>query len=220
MGTKKTHPLNQTHEYPDTTVKPENGVPEDESEDIPEEDLYNLYRDIWQNPIGVIQQMGNLEGKVIADIGAGPYGYFSMQLASRTEASKIISIDIDRKAIDFIEDAKKLLSKEVADKIETRLVTPDDPKLEKGETDIILIVNTAIFFENRIAYFKNLRNGLSEDGKLIIIDFKMRNTPVGPPIENRIPLGRMEQDLLAAGYKSIESDDRTLNYQYIVIAGK
>jgi len=108
----------------------------------------------------------------------------------------------------------------IQQKIETRLVEPEDPKLGEGEVDIVLIVNTAIYFEDRVAYFKNLIKGLTPTGKLVILDYKMRNTPVGPPLDSRIPLGRIEEDLARAGYKSIESDDRTLDYQYIVIAGR
>ncbi len=219
---KTTHPIEQTHNYENEEKKGNSELKADisKTEEVSnEENLYNIYRDYWQNPLGVIQQLGDLSGKTIADIGAGPYGYFSIQLASKTRASKVIAIDIDQEAIDFMDEAKKLLKPDVAEKLETRLVLPNDPKLEVGEADIVLIVNTAIYFENRIQYFKNLRKGMSKGGKLVVIDFKMRNSPIGPPTENRIPLGQMEGELSKAGYKMLESDDRTLEYQYIVIAG-
>ncbi len=220
MDDKQVSPLKQTHTYvEDSAAENANNSDSALPENLDEDNLYNLYRDIWQNPLGVIEQMGNLEGKTIADIGAGPYGYFSIQLAARTKANKIISIDIDPVAIKQIDGAKTLLTPEVAQKIETRLVTPNDPKLKDGEVDIVLIVNTAIYFEDRVDYFKNLRKGLAKDGRLIIIDFKMRKSPVGPPLENRIPLGKIESELSQAGYEVVESDDRTLDYQYIVFAG-
>ncbi|NNE28121.1 MAG: methyltransferase domain-containing protein [Saprospiraceae bacterium] len=189
-----------------------------ETED--QEELYTLYRDLWQNPLLVIQRLGDLEGKTLADIGAGPYGYFSMLIASRTKIGRVIAIDIDPEAIKFMDHAKDLLPDTVQNRIETRLVTPDDARIQKEEVDIILIVNTAVFFEDRIDYFKSLLPGLSEDGKLVIIDFKMRNTPVGPSLDERIPLGQMESDLLKAGYQIRISDDRSLDFQYIVVAEK
>ena len=48
---------------------------------------------IWHSPRLLIQQLGNLEDKIIANIGAGPYGYFSFELAD--EEKKVIAIDID-----------------------------------------------------------------------------------------------------------------------------
>ena len=220
---KTKHPLQNSHNYsdsqnnagtPDTPNAPSNPLI-DENE---ETDPLTLYRHLWQKPFEVIQQMGDLKGKIVADIGAGPVGYFSIQIAAQGDVEKIIAIDIDAKAIEYIENAKKKWPRKL-ERIETRLVEPDDPKLKEGEADIVLIVNTAIFFEDRIAYFNNLRKGLAPGGKLVIIDYKMRNTPVGPPVSSRIPLGQMEQDLAAAGYTKINSDDRTLEYQYIVTAG-
>lgn len=175
-------------------------------------------RGIWQKPNVVIEKLGNLEGKVVADIGAGPYGYFTLRIAHQTPAKKILALDIDIEAVKFIEGAKILLAEDIRNRIETRLVLPHDPKLKKGEADVVLIVNTYTYFEDKVNYLKNLKNGIAKDGKIVIIDFKKKLTPVGPPIINRIDLGEVEQHLLEAGYKRIDSDDKTLEYQYIITA--
>lgn len=216
--------LELKHDYSDTTTKGNTIKAPDpaktESSEPQEENMYTLYRDLWQNPILVIKQMGDLKGKTVADIGAGPYGYFSLMLAAKSEAGKVLALDIDDTAIEYIENAKKLLPKDIADKIESRKVKPDDPLLEKGEADIVLIVNTAPYFSDRVAYFKNLLNSLAPDGKVVVIDFKKRYTRgAGPPIDSRVTLGDMEEALRLAGYKNIKPDDRTLEYQYIIIAG-
>jgi ubiquinone/menaquinone biosynthesis C-methylase UbiE len=175
-------------------------------------------RDIWQNYRVVINKLGDLTGKVVADIGAGPYGYFTLRIANNSDIKKIIAIDIDKESVKFIEDAKIFLKKDVRDRIETRLVEPHDPNLQEEEADVVLIVNTYSYFENPEAYLKNVKRGIAKDGKLVIIDFKKRNTPVGPPLNYRTAIGKVEQDLIKAGYTNIESDDQTLEYQYIVIA--
>ncbi len=220
---KKTKTHTTEHPYPtDPVVEPTKAIPSTESMSKLEREkyLYMLYRDLWQNPIEVMQKIGDLEGKTVADIGAGPYGYFSIQLAAYSKVAKVLALDIDTSAINFIENVKKRFpDKEIGDKIETRQVEPDDPKLKKDEADIILIVNTAPYFSNRVSYFKNLMNGLAPNGKVVVIDFKKRYTEgAGPPIDSRIALGEMEQDLATAGYTRIKSDDRTLEYQYIIIA--
>jgi len=222
---KTTDTYTTEHPYPtDPVAEPVKAIPAPESMSKLEREryLYMLYRDLWQNPIEVMQKMGDLEGKTVADIGAGPFGYFSIQLAAYSNVEKVLALDIDTSAIDFIENVKKRFpDKKIGDKIETRQVEPDDPKLKKDEADIILIVNTAPYFNDRVAYFKNLLNGLAPDGKVLVIDFKKRYTEgAGPPIETRIALGEMEQDLASAGYSKIKSDDRTLEYQYIIIAEK
>ncbi len=175
-------------------------------------------RGIWQKPNVVIKKLGDLEGKVVADIGAGPYGYFTLRIAHQTPAKKILALDIDPEAIKDIERAKIFLAKDIRNRIETRLVLPHDPKLDDEEADVVLIVNTFTYFEDNVNYLKNLKKGIAKGGKIVIIDFKKRYTPVGPPIMNRIALGEVEQVLMKAGYKRIESDDKTLDYQYIITA--
>ncbi len=174
----------------------------------------------WQKPKVVLAKMGDMTGKVIADIGAGPYGYFTWQIANNTEVEKVIAIDVDQEAIQFIENQRAIDIPKVRDRVETRLAEPDDPKLLDNEADIVLIVNTYIYFDSPVEYFKHLRKGIAKDGKLVIIDFKKKITPGGPPlpIHFRTSVGKVEQDLLEAGYVNIESDDQSLDYQYIVIA--
>ncbi len=177
-------------------------------------------REIWQQPNAVIRKMGNLKGKTVADIGAGPYGYFAVRLALNQDLKKVIALDIDKNAIANMEAHKNHMNEATQKRFETRLVAPDDPKLKPGEADVILIANTASFFEDRVQYFSNLKKGLSEDGIILIVDFKKRKTPITSLNYTKVAVDEMEKDLLAAGYKNFVSDDRTLQYQYIITAKK
>jgi len=175
-------------------------------------------RELWQKPKVVIDKMGDLTDKIVADIGAGPYGYFTIYIAENSDVQKIMAIDIDKEALQFIENQKITYRQPIRSRIETRLALREDPNLKDEEADIVLIVDTYMYFEDPIAYLKNLKKGIKGDGKLIIIEFKKRNTPEGPPLSFRTAIGKLEQDLEKAGYVNIESDDQTLEYQYIVIA--
>ena len=57
------------------------------------------------------------------------------------------------------------LKPEYQARFETRLGQPNDPKLKPGEVDIVLVVNTYIYIQNRIEYLKNLLNVLPKGGK-------------------------------------------------------
>ena len=175
---------------------------------------------IWQKPELVVRKLGNLDNKTVVDIGAGPYGYFSFIIAGKTPAKKVIALDIDEEAVKFMKDAKKLLPEARRDKFETRLVKPNDPMLTTSEADVVLIVNTVTYFEDAVGYLTNLRRGISDGGRLVIIDFKKRTTSIGPNLSDRIAIGELEIILKKAGYSNIEFDDRTLDYQYIVTGYK
>lgn len=178
----------------------------------------NVGRAIWQQPGLVIEKLGNISDKVIADIGAGT-GYFSFRLAPR--AQKVIAIEIEQGLLDYIDSLKVKLPENKQSNLETRLAKPDNPMLEDGEADIILIINTIAYIKNLPTYLKTLQKALKANGKIIIVDYKMKKLPINsPPKSERIYLDRLEDELEAAGYKIIETDDTSLDYQYIVTASK
>jgi ubiquinone/menaquinone biosynthesis C-methylase UbiE len=181
---------------------------------------YNLQeqgqdRTVWQKPYEVIQLLGSLEDKVIADIGAGS-GYFAFRFLS--EAGKVIAIDIEPELIQLMNQEKSFYKPELQKKFEARLASPNDPKILDKEIDIIFISNTYPLISNRIVYLKNLLPKFKSPGKLMIIDFKKLSTPFGPSLKNRLAQTEVEQELIKAGYKIILSDDSQLEYQYIIIA--
>ncbi len=174
----------------------------------------NTDREIWQRPELVQSLFGDLTNKTVADIGAGS-GFFTFRLAERAE--KVIAIEINQEVVDKLNAS---IPQAVKDRVEVRLVPPDDPMLQPEEVDAILIVNTYVYFDDRVAYLKKLHVSLSEVGKVLISDFKKKQTPLGPPPEFRISLYEVEKELQEAGFRIIVSDDTSLGYQYIVLAEK
>ena len=182
------------------------------------EDYENTNRVIWQKPEVVINLLGDITNQTIADIGAGT-GFFALRLAPKAE--KVIAIDIDERFINHIDSVKLLELPEASqDRLETRLATPNDPKLASNEADVIMIVNTFIYIRDKEAYLQTLYDAISEGGRLLIIDFKKKRTPLGPPSAIRLPLFEVENMLIEAGYKNVTTNDTVLDYQYVVTATK
>ena len=179
----------------------------------------NFNRTIWQRPRIILQKLGDLSQKTVADIGAGPFGYFSFQLVN--EAKKVIAIDVDQKALDFIDSMRiDMLPTDRQTALESRLSTTDDPKLKTGEADVIILMNIYAYLPDHVKYLKALKKGMSDNAQLLIVDFKMRNLPIGPPQDEKIPLYQVEKELAAAGFRMDLVDDQTLDFQYMIIATK
>ncbi len=183
------------------------------------DDMVSTYEDenrhIWQKPDRVIELLGDVSDKTIVDIGAGS-GYFAFRLLR--VAKKVVAVDIDPRFIRFMNEKKTLLSPEEREKFEARLASADDPMLAEGEAEAVLIVNTYAYISDRVAYLKNLKAALAPGAKIVIIEFKMKDIPEGPPPEEKIPLATTEQELKEAGYRITKIDDKTLDYQYIITA--
>jgi 2-polyprenyl-3-methyl-5-hydroxy-6-metoxy-1,4-benzoquinol methylase len=167
----------------------------------------------WQKPNEVIASLGSLEGKIVADIGAGT-GYFAFPLAKK--AAKVIAIDIDQRFLDYIEHKKR--TQKVGANVETRITAPDSPGLKPDEADVVLIVDTYHHIENRIDYLKKLKKDLAKGGLLVIVDFKKEKTPPGPPVELRLAQESVESELKSAGFTVVSMDRDLLPYQYIIKA--
>ena len=178
----------------------------------------NPDRNNWQKPREVIRLLGDLKGKTVADIGAG-YGYFSFQFLP--SAGKVIAIDIDKNALAQVDSLGQSLREGLRQKLETRLVGFNSPELADEEVDIVFMSNTYAYIENKVEYLQTVFKGMKSKGRLYIVDFKMKRLPpLFPVAEEKIPLFEVEKHLEEAGFRHVFSDDRTLEFQYIVVAEK
>ena len=169
-------------------------------------------RDEYQQPEKVLNYIGELEGKKVMDIGAGS-GYFSVKLAAK--GAQVIAADVNQEFLDHIE---KRIEDEKLDVIECRKIPYDSPALDAGEVDLVLIVNTYHHIEDRIAYFKKVKDGLNKNGELVVIDFFKKELPMGPSVDHKISREIVVQELQAAGFKIEEVLLDLLPYQYLIKA--
>lgn len=170
-------------------------------------------RDAYQQPEKVLDYLGDLEGKTIMDIGAGS-GYFSVKLAR--EGAKVIAADVNQEFQAYVK--LRIAEEGLKDQIETRLIPYDSPKLEPAEVDMVLIVNTYHHIKNRVDYFSKVRKGLTENGELVVVDFFKVEAPTGPPVDHKLSMDVVIDELKKAGYKNIQAEVSLLPYQYIIRA--
>lgn len=175
-------------------------------------------REDWQMPDIVIDLMGDLSDKTVAEIGAGT-GYFTFRILPY--AQKTIGIDINRRILNYLDSIRvNYLPEDMGEKLELRHVKRNDPQIADEEADIIFIANTFFYLPEKEKYLRKLKPALKEDGYLFIVDYKMHRVAVGPDKSRKIAQHEVEDYLLDAGFELLLSDDRILPYQYIIIAGK
>ncbi len=202
---------NERQAFPDVQLSPQTTPLEDAV--LPEQDEE---RTEWQNPELVLKVLGDLKDKTVADVGAGS-GYFTFKIA-RT-AKKVIALDIDPNSLEYINNQKAIVGS-WADNIEARLTPPDVPNLLDAEADIVLIVNTYGYIPNKDKYLIRLFQGLKSGGKLVVVDFKSGEIPVGPSDEHKVSAVELQKSLLLAGFNNLASDLKSLEFQYIITAEK
>lgn len=168
----------------------------------------------WQKPDEIITAFGPIKGQKIIDIGCGT-GYFSFRLVQA--GANVIAADIDDRFLAYVDSVKK--AKGIADKnLQTRKLPPNDPKLEKREAYIALLVNTYHHIENRKEYFAKVKNGLKAQGFLVVVDYFKKELPIGPPVSMKMTAEEIIRELTLAGFSEFKVDDKMLPFQYILYA--
>lgn len=175
----------------------------------------NKERDTWQKPNLIFEKLGTLDEKIITDIGAGT-GYLSFKL--REKGATVVAKDIDERFINYIDSINNTRPDSL--KIETEVIPKDDPQLKELTFDLVTLLNTYHHIENRVSYFYKVWKGLKDGGKLIVIDFKKKDTPHGPPKEMRLNEMEVSKELKKAGFAKVLIDMNTLEEQYIITAKK
>jgi len=172
----------------------------------------NPERDAWQKPDAVIAMLGLARDSVVADIGAAT-GYFPVRLARAVPEGRVWGVDIEPGMVRFLNDRAR---DEGLENLFSILGTPEDPLLPEP-VDVVLMVDTYHHVESRSAYFASLASRLRDGARVVIVDFKMGDLPVGPPDAMKVPPETIEAEMRAAGYERVERDGETLPYQNVFV---
>jgi ubiquinone/menaquinone biosynthesis C-methylase UbiE len=170
-------------------------------------------RDAWQRPADVVAALALEPGHVVADIGAGT-GYFNPHLAAAVgPEGTVVAADVEPNLVAHMEARAKT---DGNPQVKPRQIPYDDPGLKPAEVDRVLLVDTYHHIDARVAWFGKLTAAMKPGGKLVIVDFKPGDLPVGPPPSHRIPVEKVRAELAEAGWTRAGGVD-SLPYQFVEV---
>jgi ubiquinone/menaquinone biosynthesis C-methylase UbiE len=115
----------------------------------------------------VMDMLGIVPGKGVADIGAGS-GWFTVRAARRVGASgTVYAVDINPDAIRYIDGRMR---KESLSNVKTILSKSDDPLLPAQSVDAVLLLKTYHEVADPVTLLQHLRAALKPGGRLGVID--------------------------------------------------
>jgi len=135
------------------------------------------------NPKETLRRIGLSEYDVVCDIGAGS-GIFTIPAAQLTSNS-VFALDIND---EFLEIIKGKANDEELPNIKPMKVAGDHYNYDIEVNSVDLVIMVTVFHEiaDKEPLFTELRRILKSSGKLAIIEFHQRQTPMGPPVSHRI----------------------------------
>lgn len=171
-------------------------------------------RAAWQKPDEVVAALGLREGEVVADIGAGS-GYFTRRFAAQVGAKgTVYAIDVEPGMLAAV---RKDAGERKLDNVIPILADFDDPNIPPSGVDTVFICDTIHHIADRPAYYRRLARALHPGGRVVIVDFKKEDAPVGPPTEHKLTPEEVTRELGEAGFHVVRTHD-LLPYQYILEA--
>ena len=168
-------------------------------------------RDAWQKPDELIRSLEIPADAVIADIGSAT-GYFPVRFARVAMEGKVYGVDIEKTLVDYLNSRAK---KENLSNLVSILGEPDDPKIPE-RADLVFICDTYHHIRDRGDYFENLKQYIQPEGRLVVVDFKLGDLPVGPPDKHKLAPDVVREELTGAGYRQVPHA-LELPYQYILV---
>jgi ubiquinone/menaquinone biosynthesis C-methylase UbiE len=168
-------------------------------------------RDAWQKPDAVVAWVGLGASQSLADIGAGT-GYFSVRFARQAPRGSILGVDIEPDMVRYMNERAR---RDGIANLTAILGATDAPRLP-APVDVVFVCDTYHHIEQRTAYFQKVAASLKPAGRLIIVDFKAADTPVGPPLAMRVAPSQIDTELAPAGFRRVRTDEQTLPHQYML----
>ena len=102
-----------------------------------------------RGPELVVAAAGLTDGQVVADVGAGT-GYFEVHLSHAVGASgKVLALDVNP---NLVEHMKRRFNDAGLNNVEARVLRHDDPGLEPGSLDRVLIIDLWHHLHDRVGY--------------------------------------------------------------------
>lgn len=124
-------------------------------------------RDLWQQPIKIMDMLGIKSGMTIGEAGAGD-GYFTFFLAKRVGSSgRVYANDIDVKSLQKL--WKRAINEGVTN-ISLIIGDIDDPLFPKQKMDMVVMMLMFHEVERPIEFLRNTRSSLKPGSVIVIID--------------------------------------------------
>ena len=147
------------------------------------------------NPEATLRKIGLKNGDVFCDIGAGT-GIFTVEAAKITD-NTVYAIDTSDDMLRITEDKCKQLGLK---NVKTVHPVGFSYPIDDGECDIVFMCTVFHEIDDTTALLKEISRIIDPHGKLIIIEFYEKETPMGPPITSRMSEAKVMQIVEDTGF--------------------
>jgi 2-polyprenyl-3-methyl-5-hydroxy-6-metoxy-1,4-benzoquinol methylase len=152
------------------------------------------------------------KGQRICDLGCGN-GFYTLELARRVGPDGLVY------AVDIQPEMLRMLARRAAeeglDNIRPILGTVVDPRLPKGEVDLVLCIDVYHEFSHPELMLARIRESLSAEGRLVLAEFRGEDPAVPIKPLHKMTKAQVRAELEPAGFRVAREFDR-LPWQHLL----
>jgi ubiquinone/menaquinone biosynthesis C-methylase UbiE len=139
----------------------------------------------------------------LLDFGAGA-GYFTFPIARAfPENNPVHVVDIQKEMLEHL--VKRAKDQDLSGRIEPHLLEAIEIPIPDGTVGLAWMVNVFHEIDDRKTSLSEIFRVLAPGASLFIVDWNPAETPMGPPLSERVPEVEIITSLLEAGFSLIRS---------------
>jgi ubiquinone/menaquinone biosynthesis C-methylase UbiE len=176
------------------------------------ERLDNPERARWQSVERFLELLHPHERMNYADIGCG-VGYFTLPVAERIGPhGRVYAVDIQPEMLAELERRARL--RRLTNIIPVRCTEREIP-IASASVDAACLANVFHELEDPLIFLREIHRVLKPGGRFFVIDWKPLETPMGPPLSERIPPKEVLQALRMIGFAQLREHE-IYPYHYVI----
>ncbi len=168
------------------------------------ERLDNPERVRWQSVekfLGLLQPWASMS---YADIGCG-VGYFTLPVAERIgPQGRVYAVDIQAEMLEEL--ARRARARGLSNILTVRCTEREIP-ITSDSVDACCLANAFHELETPSVFLREIHRLLKPGGRFFAIDWKAIETPMGPPLSERVPLEKLMENVRAAGFVRLRTHE-------------
>jgi ubiquinone/menaquinone biosynthesis C-methylase UbiE len=148
-----------------------------------------------------LRSLGVGEGKAVADLGCGP-GFFTLPASELVgPTGKVFAVDVQQEMVD---DLRSRLAQQGIVNVAVRRSSELELPIQQRSVDLALLAFMLTEVDQRSSFLLAAKRLLRADGRIAVLEWEKIETPVGPPVEERITADEVIADAAAAGLALVE----------------
>ncbi|NQU99822.1 MAG: class I SAM-dependent methyltransferase [Parcubacteria group bacterium] len=162
-------------------------------------------RNIFLSPDQIFKQIDVEEGMTIADLGCGS-GFMAVEAAKIVgEDGKVWAVDVQKRALSEINSNIKLHGLRNIETLHANVEKVGSLSIEENSVDVSLLVQVLHQSKLRKDIFKETKRITKSKGKVIIVEWRKEDIPMGTSMELRIDRDQLLKEAESAGLQLIEN---------------